>query len=524
MEEKYFIDFTGGFNDTVPSDMLAPNELRDCENVIISKTRGGILKRPGCTKVNTNSFDSYATQVFEVSTSKDTYLYLITNDSGFDHTLSKMVFLGDINGPVSVKNNLGANIAWVVFQDQMYFIDHHNAKYYALDLEDVFLPVTEVTPDPDTTNDLAPIKNCEYLVWHQPSMRFFAAGNYLDPTALYFSEVGKPNFFKSTNKIYPAMGLGPIIGISVINDSILVAYKNGWYHFTGTFPGIDAVWKPLPIQSGLLSSKAMSLTPETLTFLSNEALYIFSPSILSDNYAKVVGESSFADISSGKVRNTLLSINKNYPVKLIYFDRMVFIAYANRPYVAGDNDYCDKVLVMDWDTKTFTKFTGWKIYDWCVFGDSLYIASDNYILKYDHISRTALSDIDVLTGEKKAIDMKVWTNSYNLSSYHNKTIYEMFISTEHNSSNPITNMILTPDQNYGNSIEFEIKNNVPGWVGGSIYANNKVQINKTGIRHQLYINDNNLDNYLFIAVIGFIYEYLSDSTNGEAIQDLLISD
>src|SRR5690625_2106222 len=75
-------------------------------------------------------------------------------------------------------------------------------------------------------NNLGAVAKSTFLVRHPNSYRLFAAGNPDDPSAIYYSEPGEPDYFNSTSVLYPTTGDGPVTGLAAFGDALLVFYKH----------------------------------------------------------------------------------------------------------------------------------------------------------------------------------------------------------------------------------------------------------------------------------------------------------
>ena len=268
------------------------------------------------------------------------------------------------------------------------------------------------------------IKKCTIFCVHQGSFRVFAAGNPED-NALYYSEIGQPTYFNDKiNKVYPAInGYGKVTALGNLSDALIVSYDAGWYSWTGTTPLQDAAWKPLNIPYGCVAPKTLCLTPNSFTFLSRSGIYEVSVGILSQEAVMLQGNKIIKKLTENVVENVIRKIKNKKNCEAAFFENVYYLSYNTDGI---NNDY---VLAYEWDTKSFTVFTGWRVNRFIVDIDNLFFATKNYVLK----ALEGYSDIDVDTGEKKAIKLHVKTKEYHLGTpLMNKNLQHIgFIFQQH---------------------------------------------------------------------------------------------
>lgn len=256
-------------------------------------------------------------------------------------------------------------------------------------------------------NDMSPIKKCTIFCVHEGSSRVFAAGNPEDP-GLYYSEIGYGNYFKSQiNKIYPSTnGFGVVTGMCNLSFSLLVSYENGWYAWKGVTPLTDASWASVNIPYGCVNHRTICATPQSFTFLARDGIYNVSVAILNDSYILLQTKQVIKKISEDSVDNTLRSFKNLDLCSAVFYDNFYMIAYST------NGTYCDRILKYEWDTASFTIGTGWIVNAWMNDHDRLFFASRNYVME----AFTGEHDIDVLTGEPKAIEFHIKSKEYYLDS------------------------------------------------------------------------------------------------------------
>jgi hypothetical protein len=249
-------------------------------------------------------------------------------------------------------------------------------------------------------------------------MRFFCAGNPTDKAALYFSEPGAPDFFKETSKMYPTTGDGPITGLTIFGDAVMVFFKHSIWIWRGMDPEVDAIWEKIPTGVGTVSNSSIVLTTNSLTFLGDGGLYSISPAILSYTLTLQPGQDLVANLTNNKVNSIINSINRP-EVSFGIFDAInqkYMLAYTDEH---GERN--NRILVMDWGTMAFTEYTN--IQANCFLlrrnGDLL-VGSNGYILQMN----VGGSDAD-----GSPIPMKIRTKQYNLDfPFHKKRILRLYMS------------------------------------------------------------------------------------------------
>jgi hypothetical protein len=263
-----------------------------------------------------------------------------------------------------------------------------------------------ITEGKDNDNNLDAIKKCTMFTVHPGSYRVFAAGNP-DDNALYYSEIGKPTYFKSLiNKVYPANGYGRITAISPLSEALLVSYQNGWYAWNGVTPLEDATWKPLNLPYGCACHNSLALTPYSFTYLANDGLYTVSASILNSELVLIQGKDIIKKITENRVEKTMRSISNKAKCRGIFHNNVYYLAFNT------DGQKNEKVLKYEWDTKSFTIKTRWQVNAWLFDPQGLYFASKNYLLK----ANIGYTDINVETGVTIPIEFRVKTREFSLGN------------------------------------------------------------------------------------------------------------
>lgn len=416
---KHYNNFKKGWNNTSAPDDLHDSELMLGDNIDLSE-RGGFSTRKGTDKINNNSFGYEVEQTFEWFVEGVSRTIAVINNT-----------LCEINSDGTKVEKQAVNstkVAYLIIQKNLCFMDGNDIYKWDHSTDTIAV----ITPNSETDNDLTPIKKCTMFVQHPTSLRIFAAGNPDDPLSLYYSEPNDITYFKSSSKLYPTNSEGEITGLSAVLEDVLVSYNNSWWHFKGTTPPNDAIWKRLPIPYGCIANDSIALTPFSFTFLSQEGLFKVNASIINQDLVLVQGNEMIKNIAENKVENTIKDIKNPKNVCAIFHENKYYLAYSDEE----GNDRNNKVLAYDWDNKSFVRYTGWQVNYWDKRSTGeLRFASKDYILTTDK----GYKDFDINTGSFKPIKLVVETKNYDLgnpiSSKYLQFLYlqfKQYLTTESN--------------------------------------------------------------------------------------------
>lgn len=371
-------------------------------------------------------------------------------------------------------------------------------------------------------NDLAPIKKCTMFIVHTASYRVFACGNP-DDNALFYSEIGNPTYFKSEyNKVYGLNSYGRPTGMLQLSESVLVSYENGWYVWSGVNALDDARWKPLNLPYGCVCDRSIALTPHSFIFLGKDGLYNVSVSILNSDLVLLQGSEVIKKITASRVDNTISSID-NQKMCVGYFRNNVYYLAYN----TDEDDGNTRVLKYEWDTKSFTENTGWKVNAWCEDGDGFYFASTNYLIAAD----VGTCDVNVVTGEDQAIDLHIKTKEYHFGNpFANKVVRLVGIifkqTTTLNDIDAECKVIMGYNEHkFVRPLESS-ESLVWGRAWGKIWGFREAvvkmaELTQLSNTYQLEVRNNKLDSPLTVVAIGFVYEptdfYIPDILKDEVL-------
>lgn len=257
-----------------------------------------------------------------------------------------------------------------------------------------------------TDNALAPIRRCGQFQWHPDSRRIFASLDATNPIYVYFSEVAQPGYFKSTSYLQPTTADGPVYGLSIFGASTIVFYQSAVQEWDGLDPA-TAIWKKIPAGEGTVAPYSVVLTPSTLTFLGAAGLFALTPGLLDLNVVLQPDEQLVPNLAENKVCATIRAMTHQATACAVWdkYRERYLLAYGD----TGTRN--NRVLVLDWSLRAFTRITGLAVNDLCLrsSGDLLF-ACQNYIVKMG----VGAKDWDVVNDTYKAILFSVVTKPWDL--------------------------------------------------------------------------------------------------------------
>lgn len=328
-----YADFRGGMNVDVSPLLIGDNELLLARNVDLGE-RGALRTRAGVAVYNSSAYGASVTQIFEwPKKNGDVWLMAVLGK-----TLKRIV--SDSSTTTIQAVNLDT-VGYVPFNDKLYFVDG-NAFY-----EVSGSSASAVSPYNDVTNDLTPVKRCTMLIRHPKSMRFFAAGDPQNVSALYYSEPNQPDFWKETSVLHPTEGDGAVKAIALLADAVLVFFSRSIWVWRGIDPDEDVIWEKLSAPEGTDAPSSIALTPMSLTFLGRGGLWAMSPSALGLTGEIDTSGQAFYNLLDQKGLSLLQGIDRSTFTSVYDSDtqRLVFA------YKDGD-DY--KIAEVDWPLQALT--------------------------------------------------------------------------------------------------------------------------------------------------------------------------
>lgn len=498
-EFAHFFDFNGGENQVTSPDNLLKNECLIFRNAIPS-LRGGCSKRTGITEYKSLS-DIRIDRIIE-------YEYL---NEGVP--IKKLLVLSngeliDTDTSIVLKTGLGRNLSHIIYKNKLYILS--NGMYLVYDggvVSDVTCSETESLIDT--------IKKCRYIAVR--GNRVFMSGNPDDPNALYFSELGQPEYFKSTagNPIMAMSADGDIItGLAEFHGAMLVFKSRHIYAWFGYDPLSDAEFQKLNVHTGTKSFRTIQNVGNYLYFLGEEGIYA-----LHGTYKDV--------INTAEVSINLRPMFKKIKHKKDYAENTPCAIYHDGMYMLSvgtvDAENNDTVIVAFHDRVTDESeripmgvFTGWNISDFLKSLDgNLYSASSvtGRIHKHEEVYR----DLDQPIEFKVRISPKSMELPIHLKKFRNGFLaLRQFDYTE---ASPINLNIqvdyitksttLTPEE----SLVWDIRDwDISNWDWTDMVSK-KFRIRERGKRLIIEIQDNVIDHNIEIYGVGVEYKVKKPDKN-----------
>jgi hypothetical protein len=259
-------------------------------------------------------------------------------------------------------------------------------------------------------NDLTKVKSCEFMVYHKKSGRVFTACS--TSADVQYSEQERPEYFRAY--VTPTSGDGPVIGLSIFGDALVVHYLNGAWVWRGQDPEEDAIWQKLPMP-GAFSHWGIVDTPGSLTWIGPGGLFSVAPGILA--YGDVHITTAVTNFAEKKVQSVIANMGTHSVISAVYdaMNSRVYIAYPNGTSSTANTH----ILVLDWTLKAFTRYTNINAVHLLQRknGDIL-AATNGYIVKLNG----AVNDPD-----NKPVTMAFRSKPYSLGyPFHKKRILRLF--------------------------------------------------------------------------------------------------
>lgn len=401
---RSYFDFRGGLNTDAAIDNLADNELVQADNIDLLE-RGGITKRKGTMRLNPESYNAPVEQLIDwPRESGATELLAVVGD--------KLCAVSESDWSLrEIASVASRRVRHFVFQDRFYFVDGEQFRVY--DGESVSV----VKPSQDAIDDIDHIHRCRFIIRHPNSYRFFAAGDSQFVNAVYFSEPNDPGNWKKTSVLFPSTADGPVTGLAIFGDALLVFYPRAVWAWRGIDPAVDATWYRLPTGVGTRAPDSIALTPGTITFLAEDGIYAMSPAILGYNVVLEPVGDMIRNLAANKVQKLIRQIDNPELAVGLYdsINSRYMLAYTE----PGDQRNT-KILVYDWTVGGFTVYTNLQVNDFLLRrSGAVYIATHGYIVQMN----VGHSDSGV------PIPMVAKTKQFNLDyPFHKKRILRLYMN------------------------------------------------------------------------------------------------
>lgn len=228
-------------------------------------------------------------------------------------------------------------------------------------------------------SNLDTLRRCSLAVFHPKSLRTFYAGDSQNSSALYFSEYNTPELVNPTSVMFPSTGEGPVTGLALFVDAVMVFYRRSIWVWRGVDPETDATWHKLPTSEGTVAPMTITNTTGSLTYMGASGIYSLSPSVIGYSGEMQLGSGAVRNLAEGKVTSIIEKEIKDRSKTAAVFDskrRRYMLAFSS---VAGQRP--DKILVYEEDLQAFTLWDGFQANAFLeTSGEELWVGSSASIL------------------------------------------------------------------------------------------------------------------------------------------------
>lgn len=278
--------------------------------------------------------------------------------------------------------------------------------------------------EPSGVSVSSPVHRCRLAVRHIKSQRYFYAGNPDEQSALYFSEPGEPGNVREISKMFPSTSDGPITGLKIFVDAVMVFFKRSIWVWRGIDPEIDAVWHKLPTSEGTVAPHSICHVKTGLMYLGERAIINLSPSIIGMNVEMETKDQAVYHVTEKRIETLIRSIVSPETTSAAYNTKTgeYFLSYSD-----AEND-C--ILVIN-ENLGISRWIGVKANDlYYSYGGELLVAMENFIAKPGSHYKDIQPD-----GTTKNVSMVVQTPQYALQSHTQRKLltgYQIAIQGENN--------------------------------------------------------------------------------------------
>jgi hypothetical protein len=253
-----YVDFRGGLNVKAAPYLIGENQCRDCLNVV-STVRGSIKKRNGNLTFAQNFPASPASLTSLFPFENGTTRFLIAVGGTKIYSISTGGVIQDIGGGVPVTNNSRWEFALAApsgGQGPMYGINGTDTPKFWSGAGSVG----------SWTASVGTVPNGKYITY--ASNRIFIAGTAANPSRLYFSDIGDPRSWTTTNVVDldPSDGMA-ISGIARVGDSLLVFKPTKTYLIYDLDTGAN---RALSRSIGCVAPRSIAEGPDGIYFASED--------------------------------------------------------------------------------------------------------------------------------------------------------------------------------------------------------------------------------------------------------------
>lgn len=340
---KAYFSFTSGQNSSAAPDNLKDDEMREIRNFDII-LRGALMGRPG----------TVADDLGFVTTPSTAQIDRIAIFPRMNGTSKTLILTGGnlyVDGSTTaLLTSVGSHMVWTIYQDKLYLI--LNDKYYVYD----GTTIAEVTKADVTDNNLPEIAKCKYML--TKGERIYAAGNPDSPTALYYSQVGDPTYFKTGDfRIFANSGDGDAIsGLHEFQNAVIVFKARGIWKYEGVSAALDGQFTKLMAETGTRSHRTIKNVMNFVFFLGDDGVYALKTTQLGTIVTEKV--SSMIDDVLSQIQHTDTWWLDSANAEVI--DGKYVLAFSKDPANKSKNT---EVAVCHVATGIESNVTPWTMYD-----------------------------------------------------------------------------------------------------------------------------------------------------------------
>lgn len=393
---KAYFSFVSGQNSSAAPDNLKDDEMREITNFDII-VRGALRGRDGTVADNwgftTGQLNVPIDRIVEFPRINGTITRLILSNNN----------LYKDGNTTPLLTGVGAHMASTVYQDKVYIL--LNNKYYVYD----GTTIAEVTKSGVTDNNLPEIAKCKYIL--AKGEKIYAAGNPDSPTALYYSQVGDPAYFKTGDfRIFANSGDGDAIsGLHEYQNTVLVFKSRGIWKYEGVSAAVDAQFTRLNAESGTRSHRTIQNVQNFVFFLGTDGVY----ALKTTQTGVIVTEkvSTMLDNLMAKVQHTDSWWLDSAVAKVV--DGKYILSYSKDPLNKTKNTeaaVCHVATGLESGITPWTTYTGLYIADMLSSINGTVYMTDSRKQEIFHFDETVHSDRGM------AIEYRLASKDYDLDS------------------------------------------------------------------------------------------------------------
>jgi len=364
----YKRDYTGGENSYAAPDELLANQSLIFENADILG-QGGFTKRTG--------IDSYIDLSATYASRVDRLIEFEYRDTYDVRVLKKLALIDgnliDLYDNSVIKSGMGNWLDFETYKDDLYILANGMFLVYnGTTIDDVVCG--------ESDSNLIRIRKCKSI--EQRGQRFFACGNAEDPNALYYSEVGRPDYWNTVNVIQAITDdADELVAVREFHGALLAFKKRAIYAWFGYDPNTDVEFQQLAVHTGTSAARTIQRVEDMMIYLGDDGVYGLVGTVLNV-------------IQTRKLSKNITPRIKNILHSAAYYTDAACAIYKDGKYMLSvptvTASWNDTVLVLFTDFLTDTSeswgvYTGWNVSEFLKsFDGELYSANSNSSIIHKH--------------------------------------------------------------------------------------------------------------------------------------------